>query len=125
MANSASLVTWFAQSSTLSPTYSSRYDLDPRAAPRRLWPSVVIIIAVSPNTSIAVCSFSGLVINQHFFPLGKYPNAGPLSDSSSHHFRPSFNEPLPVASSANQHCLGALESVDALSVAGDLWRTCS
>ena len=48
MAYSASLVTWFTQSSTFSPTYSSRYDFDPRAAPRCLWPSVVILIAVSP-----------------------------------------------------------------------------
>ena len=62
------------------------------------------------SISLAASSFSGLVINQHFFALGKCPNAGPLSDSSSHHFRTSFSEPLPVASSANQHCLAALKT---------------
>ena len=104
MANSASLVTWFTQSFTFSPTYSSRHDLNSSAAPRCLRPSV------SPNISIAASSFSGLLINQHFFALVNYTNAGPLSNSSSHHFLTSFSEPLPVASSANQHCLAALET---------------
>ena len=34
MANFASLVTSLTHSSTFSPTYSSRNDLDPRAAPK-------------------------------------------------------------------------------------------
>ena len=71
MAKSASLVTSLTHSSTLSPSYSSRNDLDPRAAPKCLWPSVVTLIAVSLNTSLAACSRSGLMINQHFLALGK------------------------------------------------------
>ena len=63
MANSASLVT--------SLTHSSRNDLDPRAAPKCLWPSTVTLMAVSLNTSLAACSRSGLMINQHFLSLGK------------------------------------------------------
>ena len=31
---------------------------------------VVTLIAVSLNTSLAACSLSGLMINQHFFALG-------------------------------------------------------
>ena len=46
MANSASLTTWLTQSSTLLPTYSSSYSLEPRAAPRCLWPCVEMLIAV-------------------------------------------------------------------------------
>ena len=67
MANSASLVT----SLTHSPTYSSRNDQDLRAAPKCLWPSMVTLIAVPLNTSLAACSRSGLMINQHFQALGK------------------------------------------------------
>ena len=71
MAKSASLVASLTHSSTFSPTYSSRNDLDPRAAPKCLWPSVVALIAVSLNTSLAACSRNGLMINQHFLALGK------------------------------------------------------
>ena len=52
MEKSASLVTSLTHlSSTFSPTYSSRNDLDPRAAPKCLWPYMVILIEVSLNTS--------------------------------------------------------------------------
>ena len=44
MAKSAGLVTSLTHSSTFSPTYSSRNDLDPRAAPKCLWPSVGTLI---------------------------------------------------------------------------------
>ena len=71
MAKSASLVTSLTHSSTFSPTNSSRNDLDPRAAPKCLWLSMVTLIAVSLNTSLAACSRSGLMINQHFLALGK------------------------------------------------------
>ena len=71
MAKSASLVTSLTHSATFSPTYSSRNDLDPRASPKCLWPSVVTLIAVSPKTSLVTCSRSGLMINQHFLALGK------------------------------------------------------
>ena len=47
MANAASLVTSLTHSSTFSPTYSSRNDLDPRAAPKCLWPYMVMLIEVS------------------------------------------------------------------------------
>ena len=63
MANSASLVTLLTYSSTFSQTYSSRNDLDPTAAPKGLWPSMVTLIAVSLDTSVAACSRSGLMIN--------------------------------------------------------------
>ena len=63
MANSASLVTGL--------THSSRNDLDPRAAPKCLWPSTVALIAVSLNTYLAAFCRSGLMINQHFLALGK------------------------------------------------------
>ena len=52
MAKSASLVTSLTHSSTLSPSYSSRNDLDPRAAPKCLWPSMVTLIAVSLTSSL-------------------------------------------------------------------------
>ena len=71
MAKSASLVTSLTHLSTFSPTYSSRNDLDPTASPKCLWPSMVTLIAVSLNTSLAACSRSGLMINQHFLALGK------------------------------------------------------
>jgi len=45
MANSASLVTSLTFSSTFSPTYSPKDDLDPRAGPRCLWPSMGMLIA--------------------------------------------------------------------------------
>ena len=44
MAKSAGLVTSLTHSSTFSPTYSSRNDVDPRAAPKCLWPSVGTLI---------------------------------------------------------------------------------
>ena len=44
MAKSAGLVTLLTHSSTFLPTYSSRNDLDPRAVPKCLWPSVVTLI---------------------------------------------------------------------------------
>ena len=71
MAKSARLVTLLTHSSSFSPMYSSRNDLDPRAAPKYLWPSIVTLIAVSLNTSLAACSRFGLIINQHFLALGK------------------------------------------------------
>ena len=71
MAKSASLVTSVTYLSTFSPTYSSRNNLDPRAALKCLWPSRVMLIAVSLNTSLAACSRSVLMINQHFVALGK------------------------------------------------------
>ena len=71
MVKSASLVTWLTHLSTFSPTYSLENDLDPRAAPKCLWPSMMTLIAVSLNTSLAACSRSGLMINQHFLALGK------------------------------------------------------
>ena len=71
MAKSASLVTSLTHICLLSRQYSSRDDLDPRAAPKCLWPSMVTLIAVSLNTSLAACSRSGLMINQHFLALGK------------------------------------------------------
>ena len=71
MVKSASLVTWLTHLSTFSPTYSLENDLDPRAAPKCLWPSMMTLIAVSLNTSLAACSRSGLVINQHWLALGK------------------------------------------------------
>ena len=48
MAKSASLVT---HSSTFSPTYSSRNDLDRRAAPKCSWPSMVTLIAIYNNNN--------------------------------------------------------------------------
>ena len=45
-----------------------------------------------------------------FLGIREVTIGGPLSDSSSHHFFTSFREPLPVASSANQHCFAALET---------------
>ena len=45
MANSGSLVTSLTFSSTFSPTYSPKDDLDPRAGPRYLWPSMGMLIA--------------------------------------------------------------------------------
>ena len=51
MVNSASLVTSLTHSPTFSPTRSSRNDLDPRAAPKYLWPYMVMLIEVSLNTS--------------------------------------------------------------------------
>ena len=71
MAKAASLVTSLTHSCTFLPTYSSRNDLDPRAAPKCLWPSMVTLTAVSLNNSLAACSRSGLMINQHFLALGK------------------------------------------------------
>ena len=56
MAKSASLVTSLTHSSTFSPTYSLRNDLDPRAAPKCLWPSVVTLIAFYPYISYTVYS---------------------------------------------------------------------
>ena len=47
MAKSAGLVTSLTHSSTFSPRYSSRNDLDPRVAPKCLWPSVVTLIGIS------------------------------------------------------------------------------
>ena len=52
MAKSASLVTSLTHLSTFSPTYSSRNDLDPKAAPEGLWPSMVTLIAVSLTSSL-------------------------------------------------------------------------
>ena len=66
MVKFASSVTSLTHSSTFSPTYFSRNDLDPRAAPKCLWPPMVTLIALSLNTSLAACSRSGLMINQHF-----------------------------------------------------------
>ena len=71
MVKSASLVTSLIHSSTFSPTYSLKNDLDPRGVPKCLWPSMVTLIAVSLNTSLGACSRSGLMINQHFLALGK------------------------------------------------------
>ena len=50
MANSARLVTSLTHSSTFSPTYSLRNDLDPRATPKYLCPYMVMLIEVSLNT---------------------------------------------------------------------------
>ena len=46
MAKSASLVTSLNHSSTFSPTCSLRNDIDPRSAPKCLWPFMVTLIAV-------------------------------------------------------------------------------
>ena len=71
MAKSASLVTSLTHSSTFFPTYYSRNDINPRAALKCLWPSIVTLIAVSLKTFLAACSCSGLMVNQHFLALGK------------------------------------------------------
>ena len=62
-------MTWLIQSSTFPLTYSSRYDLEPSAAPKCLLPCVVMLIAIPSNTSLVASSFSGFVISQHFFAL--------------------------------------------------------
>ena len=51
MANSKSLVTSLTHTSMFSPRYSSRNDLDPRAASKCLWPYMVMLIEVSLNIS--------------------------------------------------------------------------
>ena len=102
-ADSANFITWLTHSSTFSPTYSSKWDLDPRAAPSCLYPSIVMLIALSSS------SFLGFVISHHFLAFGKYPSTGPLEYSSFHHRITFSSVPLPVGSSANQHCLAELE----------------
>ena len=83
--------------------------LDPIAAPKYLWPSLVMLIAVYLKISLAASSFSGLAISQHFLALAKYPSAESPVDSSSHHFFTSSSDPDPVASTAYQHCFAELE----------------
>ena len=51
MAKSASLVTSLTHSSTFPPTYSSTNDLDPRAARKFLWPSMVTLIKNNNNNN--------------------------------------------------------------------------
>ena len=58
MAKSASLVTSLTHLSTFSPTNSPRNYLDPRAAPKCLWPSMVTLIAgVSKHLPGSLFSF--------------------------------------------------------------------
>ena len=44
---------------------------------------VVTLIAVSLNTSLAACSLSGLMINQHFFALGSNKDDNNNNDNNS------------------------------------------
>ena len=44
---------------------------------------VVTLIAVSLNTSLAACSLSGLMINQHFFALGSNKDDYNNNDNNS------------------------------------------
>ena len=44
---------------------------------------VVTLIAVSLDTSLAACSLSGLMINQHFFALGSNKDDNNNNDNNS------------------------------------------
>ena len=70
MAKTTSLVTSLTHSSISRQQILQKNDLDPRAAPKCLLPSIVTLMPVSLNTSLAACSRSGLMINQHFLALG-------------------------------------------------------
>ena len=85
---------------SLSFTYSSVKDLEPRAAPRCCLPWVVMCISVSTNTSLAESSYSCFTTRYVLEALGWYPK-GPQSASSFHHCLSTLQVDAPVASSAN------------------------
>ena len=67
MANSAILVTSLTYSSTFLPKPSSRNDLDPTAAPKCLWPSMVTLIAAGVSKHLRGSLFSFLFDDQPTF----------------------------------------------------------
>ena len=67
-------------------TCSSKYFREPITAPRCFCPCIVILTAVSLNTSLTLASLSAFEIIQHFLALGKYPKSGPRVLRASHHF---------------------------------------
>ena len=77
----------------------------PMAAPRRLFPSLVICTPVPLNSLLASSAAASFTINQDLLALGWYPYPGPFLFNWSHQLLTSFNVPPPVASSVNQTCL--------------------
>ena len=86
------------------------------------FPSIVIIISVFLNTSFTLSFLPGLAIIHHFLSFGEKPKSGPRLLKMFHHFLISVVEPVPSASSANEHCF-AVDTTCRLVIRGRILGT--
>ena len=110
------------EADTFSLTNSSWYYREPIAALQWFFPSIVIIISVFLNTSFTLSFLPGLAIIHHFLSFGEKPKSGPRVLKMSHHFLISLVEPVPPASSANEHCF-AVDTTCRLVIRGRILET--